>query len=151
MGCKGSKTNKPAGAFPPEAAAFMRLVNDAHHPVARKILEEWSIFVDAQNRLKHGDVSAEQRNATRPREVWADTTDEPVTHRSVDEVGKHFVDYLKHDLLVRGWGGDFNYTVAGVAKQGYILVAAAIDVSSSAERDEKKWDIRVNYYCSGAQ
>lgn len=159
MGCRGSKSatksespSQNSNALPPEAAEFMKLVNTEGHPVARKTLEEWSVFVDAHTRRRQGDSSGLHAFQSRDKEPWANTQTNPVTHPSVDGVGKAFLKYLKNDLLLRSWGGDFDYEVAGVATQGYLRVAAKLDlgpIDSSSATDEQVWEIRIHYHsCS---
>ena len=116
MGCQSSKTkNQNANALPEDAAAFMKLVNTDGHPVARRVLEEWSILVDAKQRsISQGNNDPMTALQDRPNELWATTTAaDGVTHESVDEVGKSFLKYLKNDLLLRKWAGTFDYAVAG--------------------------------------
>mmetsp|Transcript_71171 Transcript_71171/g.82807 ORF Transcript_71171/g.82807 Transcript_71171/m.82807 type:complete len:222 (-) Transcript_71171:166-831(-) len=158
MGCRNSKTKSAAVSDDesapdtnPSVPDFMKLVNTAHHPVARKTLEEWSIFVDAHTRRRQNarDTSAIERLARRPAEVWAtDDEADAVSHISVDEVGKSFLEYLRKDLVLRGWAGEFDYTVAGVVTQGYLRIAATIDMgeTSSGTPDEHPWEMRIHYH-----
>lgn len=154
MGCKSSKQTKQnsenAKGTSAEAAKFLQLVNDSCHPVARKTLEEWGIFVDAHTRRRDdNDLTGMQRLTQRPSEMWATTQqEEGVTHQSVDEVGQAFLQYLRNDLTLRSWGGEFDYSVAGVATQGYLRIAAKIDMGahSEAPSDEHAWEIRIHYH-----
>ena len=153
MGCRGSKdaTKQPKeGALSPEAARFMSLVNDECHAVARKTLEEWSVFVDAHTRRRlHGDTSGVEALAKRSLEMWATASEsEAVTHPSVDTVGQSFLQYLRNDLTLRSWGGEFDYSVAGVATQGYLRITAKIEMGAldNAPSDEHAWEIRIHYH-----
>jgi hypothetical protein len=155
MGCRGSKEPKQnqdasKNGTSAEAANFLRMVNEACHPVARKTLEEWGIFVDAHSRRRDAyDHSGVARLAQRPNEMWATTQqEEGVTHQSVDDVGQAFLQYLRNDLTLRGWGGEFDYSVAGVATQGYLRIAAKIDMGALRDMptDEYTWEIRIHYH-----
>lgn len=151
MGCNSSKTKAPpANVANKEADEFYKLATAERHPVAQKLLEGWVQFVDAQMRRNAGDPTAAQAYANRPKEVWADTANRPVTHRSVDYVGKMFLGYIKHDLAQRGWGGNFDYKVAGVAKQGFLKANANIDASNSDVPEEVAWEIKIHYDSSGS-
>ena len=128
MGCKLGKTKEqPQQVVSKEADEFYKLATTERHPVAQKLLEEWVQFMDAQARLNAGDPTAAKAYSNRPKEVWADTSNRPVTHRSVDYVGKMFLEYVKRDLSQRGWGGNFDYKVAGVAKQGFLKANANVE------------------------
>lgn len=152
MGCRGSKAkeNPTTATLSPDAVAFMSLVNgnDAH-PVARRTLEEWSVFVQAHTqRRTNYDMSALEAYNRRPTESWATMAHDSVTHQSVDDVGKAFLQYLKNDLVVRGWAGDFDYAVAGVETQGYLRITAKIEMGpfGANASDEHPWEIRVHYH-----
>lgn len=156
MGCRGSKQKEPKepqhngdAALPDGAAGFMALVNTTQHPVARKTLEEWSVFVDAHTRRRQHDTSRYDAILHRPSEMWATTDREPVTHESVDEVGKSFLAYLKNDLVLRGWSGEFDYAVSGVEQQGYLKLSARIEMGpiDGNRIDEQKWEMRIHYHC----
>ncbi|KAG5465302.1 hypothetical protein CUR178_00001 [Leishmania enriettii] len=151
MGCTHSRTKTPtvhvAGK---EADEFYVLATTEQHPVAQKLLEEWVQFVDAQVRLSAGDPAAAMAYENRLKEVWADTANRPLTHRSVDYVGKVFLEYIKQDLSQRGWGGNFDYRVAGVARQGFIKASANIDTGSTDLPEEVSWMIKIHYDSSGA-
>ena len=147
MGCQSSKTkNQNANALPEDAAAFMRLVNTDGHPVARRVLEEWSILVDAKQRsISQGNNDPMTALQDRPNELWATTTAaDGVTHESVDEVGKSFLKYLKNDLLLRKWAGTFDYAVAGVVDRGYLRVTARLHMQEG--EPEHVWEVRVHYH-----
>ncbi|KAG5488399.1 hypothetical protein JIQ42_00001 [Leishmania sp. Namibia] len=151
MGCTHSRTKTPTvhGAGK-EADEFYVLATTEQHPVAQKLLEEWVQFVDAQVRLSAGDPAAAMAYENRLKEVWADTANCPLTHRSVDYVGKVFLEYIKQDLSQRGWGGNFDYRVAGVATQGFIKASANIDTGSTDLLEEVSWMIKIHYDSSGA-
>lgn len=152
MGCKNSTTKSPQNKQASgnnEAAEFLNLANSQHHPVAVKLLEEWSAFVNTQVKKNAGDMSAVQAYAARPREVWADTEQNPVTHRSVDYVGKMFLEYIKNDLSQRGWGGNFDYKVAGVPKQGFLKANANVDTACTDEPEEVAWEVKIHYHSAG--
>lgn len=151
MGCNGSKTKQGSGnVVNSDAEEFYNLATRSCHPVAKTLLAEWTQFVDAEVRRSAGDrgpVAAYQR---RPKEMWADTEDRPVTHRSVDYVGKMFLEYIKRDLSQRGWGGNFDYKVAGVAKQGFLKANANIDTGNSDVPQEASWEVKIHYFSSGS-
>lgn len=151
MGCNSSKTkgNQNAGV-PEDAAAFMKLVNTDGHPVARRVLEEWSILVDAKQRsISQGSNDPMTELQNRPNELWATANaEEGVTHESVDEVGKSFLKYLKNDLLLRKWAGTFDYAVAGVVDRGYLRVTARLHMQEG--EPEHVWEVRVHYHHSAA-
>lgn len=154
MGCQNAKakqTNPSAqGPTTSDAAEFLRLCQKERHPVAQCLMDEWTVFVNAQVRKNAGDPSAAAAYEARPKEVWADTETNPVTHRSVDYVGKMFLEYIKSDLSQRGWGGNFDYKVAGVAQQGFLKANANVDTASSDVPDEVCWEIKIHYHSSGA-
>lgn len=146
MGCTASKTKTPAANVASKGAdEFYAFATTERHPVAEKLLEEWVLFVDAQARRNAGDSSAARAYETRLKEVWADTTNRPVTHRSVDYVGKMFLEYIKEDLSHRGWGGNFDYKVAGVVTQGFLKANANIDTALSDTPEEVTWEIKIHY------
>ncbi|CAJ1012475.1 hypothetical protein Q4I28_007788 [Leishmania naiffi] len=150
MGCNNSKLKTPGVAAGSKGAdEFYVLATTEGHPVAQKLLEEWVLFVDAQVRRNAGDSSAAQAYETRLKEVWADTGSCPVTHRSVDYVGKTFLEYIKQDLSHRGWGGNFDYKVAGVVTQGFLKTTANIDTAISDTPEEVQWEIKIHYDSSG--
>ncbi|KPA79808.1 hypothetical protein ABB37_04905 [Leptomonas pyrrhocoris] len=151
MGCKLGKTKEqPQNVVSKEADEFYILATTERHPVAQKLLEEWVQFVDAQARRNAGDPTAAQAYENRPKEVWADTSNRPLTHRSVDYVGKMFLEYIKRDLSQRGWGGNFDYKVAGVAKQGFLKANAIVDAANSDVPEDVTWEIKIHYDSSGA-
>ncbi|KPI84499.1 hypothetical protein ABL78_6462 [Leptomonas seymouri] len=151
MGCKQSKTKEqPRNVVSRDADEFYKLATVERHPVAKKLLEEWVQFVDAQVRRNAGDPTAAKAYKNRPKEVWAETSKTPVTHRSVDYVGKMFLEYIKRDLSQRGWGGSFDYKVAGVAKQGFLKANANVDAAKSDAPGDVAWEIKIHYDSSGA-
>ncbi|KAG5489884.1 hypothetical protein JKF63_00001 [Porcisia hertigi] len=150
MGCTCTKAKTPVVIAASQADEFYRLATTERHPVGQKLLEEWVQFVDAQARRDAGDPTAALAYENRPKEIWADTAGNQVTHRSVDYVGKMFLEYIKRDLSQRGWGGNFDYRVAGVAKQGFLKAKANIDTGSSDVAEEVLWEIKVHYDSSGA-
>lgn len=151
MGCNNSKAKGiKADTSTNEAAQFLDLANNQRHPVAQKLLNEWTLFVDAQVKRSAGDHAAVAAFEARPKEIWADTEARPVTHRSADQVGKTFLQYIKSDLSQRGWGGNFDYKVAGVANQGFLKANANIDTASSATAEDIVWETKIHYHSSGA-
>lgn len=153
MGCDASKTKETKGtpaAMNNEASEFLSLAKSQHHPVAEKLLEEWTLLVDAESRRNAGDSRGARAAVNRPKEIWADTEHNPVSHRSVDNVGKLFLEYIKADLSQRGWGGNFDYKVAGVAKQGFLKANATIDTSTTGEPNEVAWEVKIHYHSVGA-
>eukprot|EP00796_Vickermania_ingenoplastis_P000071 gene71-48_t len=139
MGCDNSKTKTNPEDFY-STKEFEDLVDVAKHPVAIKLKEEWTLFANAYssntgNPADDGDASlrrdALQRLSEQPEEVWADTERNPVTHASVDQVGKAFLNYVRVQLLILGWGGNFDYKVVGVVNQGFIKASAELDVSTA--------------------
>ncbi|KAG5463832.1 hypothetical protein LSCM1_00003 [Leishmania martiniquensis] len=151
MGCTQSRIKAPtSNVASTEADEFYALATIERHPVAQKLLEEWVRFVDAQVRLYAGDPTAAMAYENRLKEVWAETASPPVTHRSVDHVGKMFLEYIKKDLSQRGWGGNFDYRVAGVATQGFLKASANVDTGTSEVPEEVCWAIKIHYTSSGA-
>ncbi|EPY26645.1 hypothetical protein STCU_01675 [Strigomonas culicis] len=150
MGCQESKTKGGSNAPSPGLSfEFLNLANKEHHPVAQKLLEEWTMFVDAQEKRNRGNTAAAREYHRRPHEIWADTEAQPVSHRSVDYVGKMFLEYIKLDLSKRGWGGNFDYKVAGVPQQGFLKANANVDTVYSDVTDEVQWEIKIHYHSSG--
>lgn len=163
MGCKTSKTktgqndaddsrgqkgNQPRKTTTEDddAAGFLNVANVEKHPVARRLLSEWVVFLDAQEQKVTGDERAALAYELRPKELWADTSD-PVSHKSVDRVGKLFLAYIGEDLAQRGWGGKFNYQVKGVAEQGFLHACASVEPVGYSAQDPVNWDIKVRYTC----
>lgn len=150
MGCKTTKAKEPVPAetapVSKAAAAFVTLAKTNKHPVAQKLMEEWTIFVDAQAKREAGDPGPAAAQRQRPTEVWAATEQNPVSHHSVDEVGKAFLEYIKADLSQRGWGGNFDFKVAGIARQGFLKANATIDPASSDIPEEVPWEIKIHYH-----
>lgn len=152
MGCKSSTTKGPRNqrsSISNEAVEFLDLAQKQENPVAMRLLDEWQVFVDAQVKRNAGDLSAARAYASRPREVWANTEHNPLTHRSVDYVGKVFLEYIKSDLSQRGWGGNFDYKVAGVPKQGFLKANANVDTACTEEPEEVTWEVKIHYYSAG--
>lgn len=158
MGCETSKTKDSKQAPSNEnrtkaanttanndAAKFLSLANVDKHPVARELLKEWTVFVDAQDRKLKGDDSAAKAYDTRAREIWAES-ESLVTHRSVAEVGEAFMAFLGQDLTQRGWGGNFNYLVAGVAKQGFLRVSVNVEPAPREPPEEVIWEVKIHYH-----
>jgi len=151
MGCGGSKDTtkkppEPATNAKPEAV-FLRLVNNANHPVARRIMEEWCIFVDAHTqRLSGLEQTALNNMLKRPTEVWGTTGIERCAHQEIDDVGKAFMGFLKFDLTSRGWGGEFEYSVMGIQGQGYLNVRVDT-LFDAAGKDKATFERKVNYIC----
>ncbi|CAD2214081.1 hypothetical protein AGDE_11227 [Angomonas deanei] len=158
MGCKSTKTKDShtgggaGGKASPqnESSEFLILANKQQHPVAKKLLEEWTTFAVVQEKRHAGDQAAVQAYQQRSKDVWADTENQPVTHRSVDYVGKVFLEYIRADLLERGWGGNFDYKVAGVTTQGFLKANVNVDTAFSDEPEEVEWEIKIHYHSSGA-
>ncbi|KEG13454.1 hypothetical protein DQ04_01001170 [Trypanosoma grayi] len=141
MGCKGTKerdggddlVNKQNTAN--GAEEFNMLAEE--NPVAAKLREEWSKVVQSISTMP-----AETRG-----EVWADTANNRLTHRCVDRVGKLFLVYIRNDLMSRGWGGSFDYTVVGVTQQGFLKVSVTLDASTAIKRSgDIVWETKVHYY-----
>ncbi|KAF8288956.1 hypothetical protein TcBrA4_0003070 [Trypanosoma cruzi] len=142
MGCTNTKEKKDAnscGGKEQLAAGveeFGKLAKE--NPVAAKLKEEWSAFVCSLSLPTPLEA---------PREVWANTVDNPLTHRAVDKVGKLFLLYVKNDLTLREWGGNFDYTVVGLENQGFLKATASVDASSSIGRSkEAMWEVKVHYH-----
>lgn len=108
------------------------------------------MFVDAQARKVAGDPTCFEDLQRRPNQVWANNENNRVTHRSVDYVGKLFLEYIKKDLSTRGWGGNFDYKVAGVAKQGFIRASANVEVAYGEVSQVVGWGVKVHYHSCGA-
>ncbi|CCW59902.1 unnamed protein product [Phytomonas sp. EM1] len=151
MGCNASKTKNRAVEehLNDKANTFLSLVNVQKSPVARELLQAWTHFVDVQNRKIAGGKNAESPGATAPAEVWATTENNPLTHHSVDQVGKAFLEYIKNDLSQRGWGGNFDYKVVGVATQGFLRASANIDTGHPERPEEVSWAVKIHYHSSG--
>lgn len=152
MGCDNSKV-KDSDRYC-SSDEFDKLVNEVKHPVAIKLKEEWLLFANAY-RARSGDAhdtvaqqEAIQQLAERPDEVWANTEQNPVKHASVDEVGKAFLNYVRNQLLFLGWGGNFEYRVAGVVDQGFIKASAELDVSSNDYETPviRTWSKKLHYH-----
>ncbi|KAH9581933.1 hypothetical protein LSM04_000990 [Trypanosoma melophagium] len=140
MGCNNTKakngdnSSSSKRSDPGSAEEFVTL--SKKNPVAATLLEEWNKLV----------ISIPIGSSKVRKEVWADTTNNPLTHRSVDTVGKHFLVYIRNDLISRGWGGNFDYSVVGVSNQGYLKANATIDPSNSTSRSrESTWEVKVHY------
>ena len=91
------------------------------------------------------DTDGKQQNASSSLvELWA-TLDpsESVTHASVDEVGQFFLHYLRNDLVSRDWGGDFSFSVQGLARQGTLRVMAEVYVAKKAV-----FDLKLHYHAT---
>ncbi|RNE95616.1 hypothetical protein TraAM80_10166 [Trypanosoma rangeli] len=142
MGCTNTKEkrsggfrgeNEPGGAG---AGEFSTLAKE--NPVAAALEEEWSDFV----RSLSFSASSETR-----REVWANTANNPLTHRSVDKVGKLFLVCVRNDLTLREWGGNFDYTVVGLANQGFLRATATVDAGSGTGQSKGAvWEVKVHYH-----
>jgi hypothetical protein len=153
MGCKCSAERQPTrggsatsrepvnDSVPtPGAVQFMKLANDEGDPVARKLLEEWSIFVyNHDAALNSGGGSTNSDRWTRPTEVQLSDT-ERLNHDKVDHVGRAFLEFMHYDLGRRSWGGAFTYEVTGGHSTGVIEVHVALDSA------EQPWTLRVKYF-----
>ncbi|RNF02035.1 uncharacterized protein Tco025E_08472 [Trypanosoma conorhini] len=118
------------------AGEFSSLAKE--NPVAAKLKEEWSAFVRS--------LSTSAPSDTR-REVWANAATNPLTHRSVDRVGKLFLMYVRDELTIREWGGNFDYTVVGLENQGFLRATATVEARIGAERPkEAVWEVKVHYH-----
>lgn len=148
MGCKNSKTRECVSNndVADDSINFLNLIYVRKHPVAIQLLREWTVFVDAQASRIAGNPSASYELAERPREIWATDENNAVTHCSVDNVGKMFLEYIKVDLLKRGWGGNFDYKVAGVAKQGFIRAGATVETALHDVTEMAEWEIKIHYH-----
>ena len=118
--------------MPEDAAQFMHFVNHDQQPIARALLEQYSIFVDQVTQRHNGQHSQMSRGSEQPLEVWAQG--ESVTHQQADDVATTFLCYLRHDLSLRKWGGTFDYNVEGVVQQGYVNVSIGVDTGNTNAR-----------------
>ncbi|CCW67128.1 unnamed protein product [Phytomonas sp. Hart1] len=150
MGCSGSKTKNRAAEehLNSKTNTFLNLVNDQKSPVACELFQAWTHFVETQNRKLAGAKVPDCPGVSNPTEVWATTENNLLTHHSVDQVGKAFLEYVKNDLSQRGWGGNFDYKVVGVATQGFLRASANID-TGYPERSEVIWAVKIHYHSSG--
>lgn len=153
MGCNSSKTKENVENYY-STNEFENLVDVVKHPVAIKLKAEWTLFTDAYRTTSEDENDglarreALQRLAEQPEEVWADTERNPVTHASVDQVGKAFLNYVRVQLIVLGWGGNFDYKVAGVVNQGFIKASAELDVSTNEYEPPliRGWSKKIHYH-----
>lgn len=150
MGCTNSSEQKELKG---SIASFDHLVYSVKHPVAIKLKEEWTLFANAYqsagNHLSESQrAEALRRLETQPQEVWANTASNAVTHSSVDEVGKCFLLYLRAQLVILGWGGNFDYKVVGIATQGFIAANAEVDVTDNDNESPviRYWNKKIHYY-----
>jgi hypothetical protein len=154
----------------PEAADFLRLTNDDGHPVARRLLEEWSIFVHKHSLIlatrdtggggggsaqkgthgagtpngKIGATASQSVVFDRPSEFWCNGEYDNVSHESVDLVGQSFLDYLSMDLRHRRWLGTFKYAVEGFENDGTLM----IDVKVTAAATTFPFEVQARYYAA---
>ncbi|RNE98510.1 hypothetical protein TraAM80_08738 [Trypanosoma rangeli] len=142
MGCTSTKEKRSGGFRGGDesggagAGEFSSLAKE--NPVAATLKEEWSDFV----RSLSVSAFSEAR-----REVWANTASSPLTHRSVDKVGKLFLVYVRNDLTLREWGGNFDYTVVGLANQGFLRATATVDAGGgTGQSKEAVWEVKVHYH-----
>lgn len=149
MGCSNSAT-KENGEDYYSTKEFEDLVDVAKHPVAITLKEEWTLFANAYSGEGTQREAALQRLSEQSEEVWANTEGNPVTHASVDQVGKAFLNYVRVQLIVLGWGGNFDYKVAGVVNQGFIKASAELDVSTSDFGPPiiQTWSKKIHYHSS---
>jgi hypothetical protein len=166
MGCRNSRPKETSAAQPTAAASFsvvqkegvpdavsgfLRVVNESNDPMARKMLEEWSIFVSALSAyFETGDDSDLLAFSRRGSESWllspsGDTV--PYLHPQADAVGKGFLAFLRHDLTSRGWGGSFDYGVSGREDQGYLKVSVVVECLAPSRNamHVANFDRKVNY------
>lgn len=154
MGCESSSA-KESGGSPDAAKEFENLAEVAQHPVAVTLMQEWKLFVSAyDDKQTSANAQIVRRDAMQtlrdqPDEVWVAAGTNPVTHASVDQVGKAFLNYVRVQLQGLGWGGDFDYKVAGTPSQGFIKVSAELDVSSAETESPiiRTWSKKI-HYCS---
>ncbi len=163
MGCRSSQPKEqpaqqqqqppplPQREGVPEAvSSYLRLVNEANEPMARRMLEDWSVFVSALTTYFNTEDNSEiAAFALRGTESWLLGNGEavPYEHRTADAVGKSFLAFLRHDLASRGWGGKFDYGVSGQTDQGYLKVAVAVEciTAKTSALHIANFDRKINY------
>jgi hypothetical protein len=152
MGCNSSSNANVKGRadnkeMPEDARAFLKMVDEGQ-PVAQRILQEWTTFANAQEKRKGnatGSVNT-YKIGVGSEEAWTTNSGQNgVTHKSVDEIGQSFLHYLRNDLCERKWGGDFTYSVAGVALQGFIHVVASVDGGDEGV-GQGSFDVKLHYH-----
>lgn len=150
MGCTASTTKTNERAY---VADFDRQVNVEKHPVAIALKNEWLHFVSACQQTESelsATARAEAFSALKEEleDVWANSSSNPVSHSSVDGVGRLFLFYVRNHIIELDWGGNFDYKVVGTVNQGFIVVSAEVDVSTNDNGPPiiKKWTKKIHYY-----
>ena len=165
MGCKSSrpKEQAPITISPNHVvvgekervseavSSFFRVVNEQNDPMARRILEDWSIFVSALTNFfdtnDETELTAVSKKETDSWLVGPRGETIPYGHREADAVGKSFLAFLRDDLSSRGWGGSFDYAVSGREEQGYLKVAAVVEriPANRSAVHVANFDRKINY------
>ena len=131
--------NRPATVatepIPSDAAKFLRQVNEMDNPVARALLEEWSIFVFWIETNAEPDTTAATGSSTaaatrpaffgRPKDVWAmigPDTAATLSHESVDQTGQLAIAFFAWDVRRRSWSAELAYQVVGHPDRGELQV-----------------------------
>ncbi|KAG8339072.1 hypothetical protein ERJ75_000973300 [Trypanosoma vivax] len=141
MGCGKSKLKQCGGAADGknDEGDFLKFAEE--NPVAAKLKEEWEDLV-----RDVGCAPAETQ-----KEIWANTTSNPVQHSNADRAGRLFLHHIRKELIRHEWCGVFDYTVVGGHKEGYLKVNVLINTFKGHERArEMLWDMKVLYYASAA-
>eukprot|EP00758_Cryptobia_borreli_P001166 Tbor_TRINITY_DN1997_c0_g1::TRINITY_DN1997_c0_g1_i1::g.3556::m.3556 len=157
MGCTNSNTKdskQPDEVVPemPEGAkTFIHLANEENHPLASRILQEWSIFVSKYEKMLQETTDKKSRNnggnGVKNNKVGSvshiislgdvyinQRGGVGLTHKKVDKIGSLMLEFLKYDLQVRDWGANFTYLVSGAVDQGFIHVTCTLECPSWAKR-----------------
>ncbi len=129
----------------PEAEAFLDATR--RDPIAKALLDKWSIFVyneTAVTPLRGRSSAAITSPAPMRREneplatttvdgvkgEWVNDRDAPMWHPDVDKTGRLAVQYIRMDMVHRGWKGTVKWHVEGSMDEGTLKVTG--DIHSSA-------------------